>query len=94
MPQTYTINRDQLSAAIIKLNSMSRCDGIVMTHVGQIEVGNLSDEQTLCMLVPAALLARQLTEDGLSCYEYKELKKWADEYPLGEIEAILDTFSH
>ncbi len=89
MSSPYSINREQLSAAIIKLNAMSRCEGIVMTKQGEITVGNTGDKQTYCMLIPAPLLARQLTADGLSCYEAKELKKWADSYPLDMIENIL-----
>ncbi len=89
MSSPYTINREQLSAAIIKLNAMSRCEGIVMTTKGEITVGNIGDEQTYCMLIPAPQLARQLTADGLSCYEMKDLKKWADNYPLEMIENIL-----
>ncbi len=89
MPSIDNINREQLAAAIIKLNATSRCEGIVMTKQGEIQVGNAGDEQTLCMLIPAPLLARQLTADGLSCYEMKELKKWADSYPLDAIANIL-----
>jgi hypothetical protein len=42
------------------------------------------------MLIPAGILARQLTAAGLSSYTGKELKKWAGEYavePLVELVA-------
>lgn len=85
---TYEIDRDALSAAIIELNSMSPCDGVIMNRDGKIKVGNLTDEDYFCMLIPAGKLARQLTADGLASYAGKELKAWADKYdvePLNEL---------
>lgn len=76
----YTIDREELAAAIIRLNSMSPCDGVVMKKDGHVTEGYAADEDTLCMLIPAPLLARQLTADGLSSYTGKELKQWADAY--------------
>ena len=86
---TPNINRDELSSAIIELNSMSRAEGIIMTHDGHIKTGNTADEECLCMLIPAAKLAQQLTSDGLSSYTGKELKSWADAYDCSEIDYIL-----
>lgn len=84
-PLPFEINREQLSAAIIKMNSMCRAQGIVMTRTGDIVCGNADDPDTLRMLLPAPILARQLTADGLSSYTGKELKKWADDYDLSRL---------
>ncbi len=88
--QTYLISQDELTAAIIKLNSMSRCEGVVMKKDGHVSVGNSSDEETLCLLIPAPRLARQLTADGLSSYSGKELKKWADSYDIEPLQQIIN----
>ena len=45
---------------------MSPCDGVIMTRNGEVKVGYESDADFLCMLIPAGVLARQLTADGLS----------------------------
>ena len=85
---TYEIDREALTSAIVELNSMSPCDGVIMNRDGKIKVGNLSDEDFFCMLIPAGKLARQLTADGLASYAGKELKAWADKYdeePLKEL---------
>ena len=90
MPQgpdtSFEIQRDALSAAIVELNSMSPCDGVIMTRSGEVKVGYESDADFLCMLIPAGVLARQLTADGLSSYTGKELKKWADSYDLAPLQ--------
>lgn len=83
---SYEIQREALSAAIVELNSMSPCDGVVMTRGGEVKVGYESDADFLCMLIPAGVLARQLTADGLSSYTGKELKKWADSYDLAPLQ--------
>ncbi len=77
---TFEIDSDQLTAAIIELNSMSPCEGVIMNREGKVKVGCSGDEDFLCMLIPADVLARQLTADGLSSYSGKELKAWADKY--------------
>ncbi len=77
---TFEIAQADLTAAIIELNSMSPCDGVIMTREGKVKVGYESDEDFLCMLIPAGVLARQLSADGLSSYSGKELKAWADKY--------------
>ena len=79
---TTEIDREALTAAIIALNSMSPCDGVLMTREGKVKVGYETDEDFLCMLIPAGVLARQLSADGLSSYSGKELKAWADKYDL------------
>ena len=79
---TTEIDREALTAAIIALNSMSPCDGVIMTREGKVKVGYETDEDFLCMLIPAGFLARQLSADGLSSYSGKELKAWADKYDL------------
>lgn len=84
---SFEINREQLTKAIIELNSMSRAEGIVMTRSGDIKCGNTADADTLRMLIPAGVLARQLTADGLSSYTGKELKKWADEYDISALQS-------
>lgn len=84
---SFEIQREALSAAIVELNSMSPCDGVIMTTEGVVKVGYESDADFLCMLIPAGVLARQLTADGLSSYTGKELKKWADSYDLEPIQA-------
>ena len=83
---TYEIQRDALTAAIIALNSMSPCDGVIMTQGGEVKVGYETDADFLCMLIPAVVLARQLTADGLSSYTGKELRKWADSYELAPLQ--------
>lgn len=80
------IKREELTAAIIELNSMSPCDGVVMTRTGAVKCGYATDSETLCMLIPAPLLARQLTADGLSSYTGKELKKWAEAYDIAPLQ--------
>lgn len=84
---SFEINREQLTKAIIELNSMSRAEGIIMTRSGDIKCGNAADADTLRMLIPAGVLARQLTADGLSSYTGKELKKWADEYDISALQS-------
>lgn len=83
---SFEIQQEALSAAIVELNSMSPCDGVIMTRTGEVKVGYVSDEDFLCMLIPAGLLARQLTADGLSSYTGKELKKWADSYDIAPLQ--------
>lgn len=84
---SFEIQRDDLTAAIVELNSMCPCDGVIMTTSGTVKVGYESDADFLCMLIPAGVLARQLTADGLSSYTGKELKKWADSYELAPLQA-------
>lgn len=83
---SFVIQRDALTAAIVELNSMSPCDGVIMTRSGEVKVGYEADADFLCMLIPAGVLARQLTADGLSSYTGKELKKWADDYDLALLQ--------
>lgn len=85
----YEIDRDALTAAIIELNSMSPCDGVIMNRDGKIRVGNLADDDFFCMLIPAAKLARQLTADGLASYAGKELKAWADKYDIEPLKELI-----
>ena len=84
---SFEIQQEALSAAIVELNSMSPCDGVIMTRNGEVKVGYESDADFLCMLIPAGVLARQLTADGLSSYTGKELKKWADSYEIAPLQA-------
>ncbi len=84
---SFEIQRDALTSAIVELNSMSPCDGVIMTTGGEVKAGYESDADFLCMLIPAGVLARQLTADGLSSYTGKELKKWADSYELEPLQA-------
>lgn len=88
---SFEIQRDALSAAIVELNSMSPCDGVIMTRNGEVRVGYESDADFLCMLIPAGVLARQLTADGLSSYTGKELRKWADSYDLAPLQQKVNT---
>ena len=83
---SFEIQRDALTDAIVELNSMSPCDGVIMTRNGEVKVGYESDADFLCMLSPAGVLARQLTADGLSSYTGKELRKWADSYELAPLQ--------
>ncbi len=83
---TYEIDRDALTAAIVELNSMSPADGVIMTRKGEVRTGYESEEDFLCMLIPAGVLARQLTADGLSSYTGKELKKWAGDYAVEPLQ--------
>ena len=82
----FEIQRDALTNAIVELNSMSPCDGVIMTRNGEVKVGYESDADFLCMLIPTGVLARQLTADGLSSYTGKELRKWADSYELAPLQ--------
>ncbi len=86
---SFPINREELTAAIIELNSMSRAQGIIMNQQGQIKTGNPDDADFLYMLIPAPTLARQLTADGLSSYTGKELKAWADAYDITPLEGLI-----
>lgn len=86
----YTINSEQLCEAIIKQNSMSPCDGVVMTREGEVKPGYADDANTLCMLIPAAQLARELTASGLSSYTMKELSAWARAYDTAPLQAVVD----
>ena len=54
--------------------------------VNRIIKERTADADFLCMLIPAGVLARQLTADGLSSYTGKELKKWADAYELEPLQ--------
>ena len=83
---SFEIQREALSSAIVTLNSMCPCDGVIMTRNGEVKVGYESDADFLCMLIPAGVLARQLTADGLSSYTGKELRKWADSYELAPLQ--------
>lgn len=83
---SFEIQRDALTNAIVELNSMSPCDGVIMTRNGEVKVGYESDADFLCMLISAGVLARQLTADGLSSYTGKELRKWADSYELAPLQ--------
>ena len=87
---SYEIDRDALTAAIVELNSMSPADGVIMTRGGEVRTGYVTEPDFLCMLIPAGVLARQLTADGLSSYTGKELKKWADAYDLAPLQAKVD----
>ena len=90
MPHTFTIDPEQLTAAIIELNSMSPCDGVVMTRQGEVKAGYTADADTLCELIPAPQLARQLTADGLSSYTDKEFRKWIAQLDTAPLQAIAD----
>ncbi len=86
----FVISREALTNAIIELNSMSPCDGVIMTRSGEVKVGYAADAETLCLLIPAPVLARQLTADGLSSYSGKELRKWAEAYAMEPLQALVD----
>ena len=58
-----------------------------------MRTGYESEADFLCMLIPAGVLARQLTADGLSSYTGKELKKWAGEYAIEPLLEKLNTVS-
>ncbi len=90
MDTAPAISAEELSQAIIELNSMSPCDGVVMTREGRVKAGYVADADTLCLLIAAAQLARQLTADGLSSYTGKELKKWADAYDAAPLQALVE----
>lgn len=87
----FEIGQEALSLAIIELNSMSPCDSVVMTRRGDVRAGYDGDAGTLCPLIPAGVLARQLTADGLSSYSGKEIRKWADAYDRAPLQARVDT---
>jgi hypothetical protein len=86
---SFDIDKDALIASIVELNSMSPADGIIMTRGGKVRTGYTTDEDFLCMLIPAGKLARQLTGDGLSSYTGKELVKWAGEYDIEPLQRIV-----
>ena len=86
----FEVDREALVAAIIELNSMSPCDGVIMSREGQVKVGYEADSDFLCMLIPAGVLARKLTADGLASYSGKELKAWAEKYEIEPLQAIVD----
>lgn len=86
----FEIGQEALTKAIIELNSMSPCDGIIMTREGAVKCGYEADSDFLCMLIPAGKLARQLTADGLASYSGKELKKWADSYDRAPLQASVE----
>lgn len=86
----FEVGQEALTKAIIELNSMSPCDGIIMTRSGEVKCGYEGDADFLCMLLPAGKLARQLTADGLASYSGKELKKWADSYDRAALQQVAD----
>lgn len=88
--QPFEVGQAELADAIIKLNSMCRDAGIIMTKEGSLCTGNETDENFFCMLIPAGRLARQLTADGLSSYTGKELRKWAESYDRAPLQAVVD----
>lgn len=57
-----------------------------MTRAGAVKCGYAADYETHYMLIPAPLLARQLTADGLSSYTGNELKKWAEAYDIAPLQ--------
>lgn len=91
LPRTaFQIGTDALASAIIELNSMSPCDGVVMDRTGHVRTGYKDEPGLLCLLISAPLLARQLTADGLSSYTGKELRKWADSYDKAPLQQKVD----
>lgn len=90
MPSSLTIDPEQLSAAIIEQNSMSPCDGVIMTRQGVVKAGYSADPDTLCVLIAAPQLARMLTADGLSSYSVKELKQWIKGIDIAPLQAAVD----
>ncbi len=86
----FELRQEELAKAIIELNSMSPCDGVFMMRDGRIGVAYRDDAQVLCELIPAPLLARQLTADGLSSYTGKELRAWAEAYERESLQAKVD----
>ncbi len=86
---SFEIDRAELTAAIVALNAMSPTDGVIMTREGKVRTGYTTDEDFLCMLIPAGKLARQLTGDGLSSYTGKELLKWAGDYDMEPLQKIV-----
>ena len=86
---SFDIDRAELTAAIVALNAMSPTDGVIMTREGKVRTGYTTDEDFLCMLIPAGKLARQLTGDGLSSYTGKELLKWAGDYDMEPLQNIV-----
>lgn len=87
---SFAIRQDELAEAIIELNSMSLCDGIFMMRDGRVRVAYRHEEQILCELISAPLLARQLTADGLSSYTGKELRTWAESYEREPLQERVD----
>lgn len=86
MAADFSIGKEELANAIIELNSMSPCEGVIMTRSGEVKPGYAADDDFLCMLIPAPVLARQLTADGLSSYTGKELRKWAEAYDAAPLQ--------
>lgn len=91
LPRTaFQIGTDALASAIIELNSMSPCDGVVMDRSGHVRTGYKDEPDLLCLLIPAPLLARQLTADGLSSYTGKEIRKWSEAYDKAPLQQKVD----
>ena len=83
----FDIDAERWMAAVVELNSMSPCDGVVMTRAGEVKVGYVADDETLCLLLAAPKLARMLTAAGLSSYSDKELRKWIGEMDVAPFQA-------
>ena len=86
----HPIDPEQFSAAVTALNSMSPCDGVVMTRQGEVKPGYTADADTLCMLISAPQLGRMLSAAGLSSYTVKELKQWISEIDIAPLQAKVD----
>ncbi len=81
------IKMDELVKAVMELNLMSPCDGVMMTRGGEVKVGYRNDKDTLCELISAEELARMLTASDLSSYTEKELRQWVREMDIAPLEA-------
>ena len=78
---------DELVKAVMELNLMSPCDGVMMTRVGEIKVGYRDDKSTLCELISAGELARMLTASDMSSYTEKELRQWVQQMDVAPLVA-------
>ncbi len=81
------IKMDELVKAVMELNLMSPCDGVMMTRGGEIKVGYRDDKSTLCELISAGELARMLTASDMSSYTEKELRQWVQQMDVAPLVA-------
>ena len=78
---------DELVKAVMELNLMSPCDGVMMTRGGEIKVGYRDDKSTWCELISAGELARMLTASDMSSYTEKELRQWVQQMDVAPLVA-------
>ena len=81
------IQQKELVEAIVTLNSTVLYDAVVVTKDGKVKAGEAKGKDTACVLMTADELGRRLCEAGLFAYSGKELRAWANELDIAQLQA-------